>query len=150
MRHRVFGAPQPGLVYRDRPGAYGIAFDQKGDAAVVYCRGKGHFLLGGGIEPGEGEAECIRREALEETGLAVAVGDKVCIGEEYVPADSSGRPFHPIGHIYLLELKEKVVEPVEPDHSLVWLPIWQCKEKMFLNYQSWAVEAAWEYQLNQK
>ena len=102
--HRVFGAPQPGLAYRIRPGAYGVAFDRQGNAAMVYCREKGYFLLGGGIEPGESEEACLRREALEEAGLSVALGDKICIGEEYVPNDTEGRPLHPVGHVYLMEL----------------------------------------------
>lgn len=146
--HRVFGAPQPGLAYRIRPGAYGVAFDRQGNAAMVYCREKGYFLLGGGIEPGESEEACLRREALEEAGLSVALGDKICIGEEYVPNDTEGRPLHPVGHVYLMELGERIAEPVEPDHSLVWLPVDQCREKMFLHFQAWAVETAWAYQMN--
>ena len=31
MEHKVFGMPQPGVTYRDRPGAYGIAFGKKGN-----------------------------------------------------------------------------------------------------------------------
>ena len=40
MERKVFGEPQPGLAYRDRLGAYGIAFDGRGRAAVVYCERK--------------------------------------------------------------------------------------------------------------
>ena len=65
MGHKVFGAPRPGIEYRDRPGAYGIAFDGQGRAAVISCAGYGRFLLGGGMEPGESEVECLRREAME-------------------------------------------------------------------------------------
>ena len=100
MERKVFGEPQPGLAYRDRLGAYGIAFDGRGRAAVVYCERKGFFLLGGGMEPGESEADCVRREALEETGRAVTVREKACVGEEYT-TDLSGRPYHPTGHVYL-------------------------------------------------
>ena len=83
MERKVFGEPQPGLAYRDRLGAYGIAFDGRGRAAVVYCERKGFFLLGGGMEPGESEADCVRREALEETGRAVTVREKE-IGRAHV------------------------------------------------------------------
>lgn len=98
MEHKVFGAPQPGSDYWDRPSAYGIAFDGQGRAAVVYCERKGYFLLGGGMDPGETEEDCIRREALEEAGLAVTIVEKVCAGEEYTTT-KDGRPFHPIGHV---------------------------------------------------
>ena len=143
MEHRVFGAPQPGMTYRDRPGAYGIAFDGQGNAAVVCSARKGCFLLGGGIEPGEDEPACIRREALEETGYAVAVGEKVCVGEEFT-ADLNGRPYHPIGHVYLLELGKQVSQPVESDHVLTWMPAEEFRKTTFLSYQSWSMEMAWE------
>lgn len=142
MEHRVFGAPRPGVEYRDRPGAYGIAFDGQGCAAVVCCEGKGYFLLGGGIDPGESEAECIRREALEETGYTVAVGEKVCVGEEFT-VTRQGEPFHPIGHVYLIQLGEKTSEPVETDHYLTWLPVEEFQKRTFLRFQSWAMGAAW-------
>ena len=150
MEHRVFGAPRPGLEYWDRPGAYGIAFDDRGRAAVVHCEGKGYFLLGGGIEPGEDEDACIRREVLEETGYTVTVGEKVCIGEQYAVM-SSGRPFHPIGHIHLAQLGEKVAEPVETDHTLIWMPVEEFQGTAFAHYQAWAMEMAWElYQKRKK
>ena len=150
MEHRAFGAPQPGVEYRDRQAAYGIAFDGAGNAAVVYCEGYGCFLLGGGIEHGESEAECIRREALEETGYAVTVGEKVCVGEEYT-VGKRGEPFHPIGHVYLVELGEQTAGPAETDHILTWMPIEEFQKTTFMRYQSWAVELAWElYQKRQK
>lgn len=150
MEHKVFGAPQPGVAYRDRPGAYGIAFDGQGRAAVVYCERKGYFLLGGGMAPGEDEPACICREALEETGYAVAVGKKVCIGEEFT-TDLRGNPFHPIGHVYLLELGELLAEPMESDHILTWLPVEEFPERTFLRYQAWAMGIAWEaYQKQRK
>ena len=140
---KVFGAPQPETEYRQRPSAYGIAFDGRDRAAVVFCEGKGFFLLGGGMEPGESEAECIRREALEETGRAAAVGEKVCVGEEYT-VDRRGRPFHPIGHVYLVELGEQTAEPAETDHSLVWMTAEEFQRTTFLRYQAWAVGMARE------
>lgn len=150
MERKVFGVPQPGTSYLYRPSVYGIAFDGQGRAAVVYCERKGYFLLGGGMEPGESEEECIRREALEEAGLAVNIVKKVCIGEEYT-ADLKGRPFHPIGHVYLIELGEKLAEPMESDHVLTWMPVEKFRRVTFLRYQSWAMGMAWKvYQKQQK
>ena len=135
MEHKVFGAPQPGVAYRSRPGAYGIAFDGQGWAAVVCSARKGCFLLGGGINPGEDESDCIRREALEETGYAVMGGEKVCVGEEYT-TDLNGLPYHPIGHVYLLELGKQVSQPVEGDHVLPWMPVEEFQKTTFLSCQS--------------
>ena len=150
MEHRVFGAPRPGVEYRDRPGAYGIAFDGAGNAAVVSCEGYGCFLLGGGIEPGESEAECIRREALEETGYAVTVGEKVCSSEGYTTMRLTGEPVHPIQHVYLMELGEKPGRG-EPDRELVWLPVEEFCRDTYLEFQAWSMKMAWElYQKRQK
>lgn len=150
MEHRVFGAPEPGAAYRDRPAAYGIAFDGEGRAAVVRNERKGVFLLGGGMEPGEDEPACIRREALEETGHRITVLEKICIGEEY-SVDLGGRPYHPIGHVYLVELGEEVSRPTEADHVLTWMPVEEFQRTTFLRYQSWAMEMAWAlYQKRQK
>lgn len=143
MEHRVFGAPRPGVEYRDRQAAYGIAFDDAGRAAVVYSERKGYFLLGGGMEPGENEADCIRREALEETGYAVTVGEKVCVGEEFT-TDLAGEPYHPIGHVYLIELGERVTQPLEDDHILTWMPVEEFQKMTFMRYQAWAMGLVWQ------
>ena len=150
MEQKSFGSPQSEVKYLDRPSAYGIAFDGQGRAAVVHCEGKGYFLLGGGMEPGEAEEDCIRREALEEAGFAVTVLEKVCIGEEYTTT-KDGRPFHPIGHVYLIQLDEKISEPVEPDHALTWLPVEEFQRVTFMRYQAWAMKLAWKaFQKQQK
>lgn len=143
MEYRVFGTPRPGVDYGARPGAYGVAFDGQGRAAMVFVERSVRILLGGGIEPGESEADCIRREIMEEVGYMSSIGEKVCVGEEYTFTRRGKIPFHPIGHVYLMELGEKLAEG-EPGHELVWLPVEECREKMALAYQSWAVETAWE------
>ena len=144
MEHKIFGAPEPGVTYRDRPGAYGVAFDGQGRAAVVCNPRKGCFLLGGGMEPGEDELACLRREVLEETGRTITIGEKVCVGEEYA-ADLRGLPFHPIGYIYLIELGDQISRPVETDHVLTWMPVDAFENATLLRYQSWALEMAWKH-----
>lgn len=151
MEHKVFGAPLPEVEYRDRPGAYGIAFDGQGRAAVVSCGQYGCFLMGGGIEPGESEAECIRREVLEETGYCVTVGEKVCSSEGYIITRQTGEPIHPIQHIYLIELGERVAQPQEDDHILTRVPVEKFCRDTYLEFQAWSMKMAWElYQKTQK
>ena len=125
MEYRVFGAPRPGVDYGARPGAYGVAFDGAGRAGMVFVHfadSSVYILLGGGIEPGESEAECLRREVMEEIGYPATVGEKVCVGEEYTFTRQGQVPFHPTGHIYLMELEEKAAQG-EPGGVLVWLPV---------------------------
>lgn len=143
MEWKIFGAPQPGVSYSARPGAYGIAFDGQGRAALVLVENSVRVLLGGGIEAGESEDDCLRREIMEEIGYSAVVREKVCVGEEYTFTRRSGRPFHPIGHIYLVDFGEKLAEG-EEGHELIWLPVEECREKMALPYQAWAVETAWK------
>jgi 8-oxo-dGTP diphosphatase len=61
---------------RPRRSAILVALDDRGRVLLVRQRGgffAGEWLLpGGGIEPGETAEEAMRREVLEETGLAVS------------------------------------------------------------------------------
>lgn len=144
----VFGTKVPGAAYRDREGAYAVILDGRGMAALVeapVARGEalGIFLIGGGIERGEDPEACIRRECLEETGREVRVGEYLCTGEEYLFAPGDRTYLHVTGRCYLAQLGEQVRKPVEHDHTLRWVPAEHCK-RMFLQYQAWAVQLAWE------
>lgn len=147
---RTFGTRESGKEYRHREGAYAVAFDGLGRVALVEApaartKERRLFLPGGGIEPGESREDCVRRECLEETGLAARVGAYLCTGDEYVsPLVTVDRCYlHVTGHCYRTVLDEKLQEPIEADHVLVWADPETCAEKMFLRYQAWAVETAW-------
>ncbi len=148
---RTFGKRENSEEYRHREGAYAVAFDGLGRVALVEApaartKERRLFLPGGGMEPGESREECIRRECLEETGLAARVRAYLCTGDEYVsPLVTIDRCcLHVTGHCYRTVLGEKLQEPIEADHVLVWADPETCAEKMFLRYQAWAVELAWE------
>lgn len=148
MQH-TFGRRVDGKEYRQRVGAYAVAFDSEGRVALVEAPAartdeRRLFLPGGGIEPDETPEDCVRRECLEELGLPARVGECLCTGEEYVFSEKSGDYMHLIGHCYRAALGEKVQEPVETDHILIWADPETCSEKMFLRYQSWAVKTAWK------
>ncbi len=146
---RSFGTKIDGKDYKKRVGAYALAFDGQGRVALVEAPAartseRWLFLPGGGIEPGETAEDCIRRECLEETGLAANVEESVCTGEEYVFSGKSGDYMHLVGYCYRATLGAKVQEPIEKDHTLLWVPVETCYDKMFLSYQAWAVKTAWE------
>lgn len=61
MKHKVFGVKE-NVKYLDRKGAYLIPF-QNNQVGVVKTP-KGYFLLGGGLEKGEYDTDCIKRECL--------------------------------------------------------------------------------------
>ena len=145
----TFGSRIDGKAYRQRVGAYAVALDPAGRVALVEAPAarteeRWLFLPGGGIEPGESPEDCVRRECLEETGHTAWVEGHLCTGEEYVFSKKSGDYMHLIGHCYKAVLGEKVREPIEPDHVLIWVDASNCADRMFLSYQAWAVQTALE------
>lgn len=144
MIEKSFGQKKSDVIYKERIGAYGIGFNKDGNIPVamthLYNGNKGYFLLGGGIDNGETQEECIKRECLEEAGLNVTPKDFVCMGDYYHVIAQTQTDFHGIGYFYYMEINEIVSTPTEPDHFLIWLAIDQIKEKLFLPHQIWAVE----------
>ena len=137
--HKVFGVKE-NAEYVDREGAYLIPIlDNK---FGVIKTDKGYFLLGGGLDETESHKECIKRECIEETGYAAVIKEKICSAETYTTHPKSGY-FHPIQSYYIGELKEKVSEPTETDHVLMWVKYDDIKGKMFAEMQSWALEQVW-------
>ena len=126
-----------GEQYVHRPGAYIICV--QGDKAAVVRIPKGFFLLGGGIEQGESQEECIHREVLEEIGYTVEIDGYLCSAEEYREHPSFGY-FHPIQYYYVGRLKEKVAEPVELDHTLEWIPVEELPGQLYVRSQKWALQ----------
>lgn len=105
---------------------------------------KGYFLLGGGIDPDEEHADCIKRECLEGAGLHVTPTDFICKGDYFQFIEQTKTDFHGIGYFYHMNINGVVAQPTEPDHFLVWLAIEEIKEKLFLPHQIWAVEEAYK------
>lgn len=144
MIEKTFGYQKPGVVYKQRVGAYGVGFDKDGKIPVAMthlCNGeKGYFLLGGGIEGNETHSDCIKRECLEEAGLSVTPKEFICKGDYYHFIEQTKTDFRGIGYFYYMELNGVVTSPTEPDHFLVWLTIDEIRDKLFLPHQIWAVE----------
>jgi 8-oxo-dGTP diphosphatase len=138
--HKIFGERQTGF-YHDRKGAYLIPIE--GTKVAVIKTSKGFFFLGGGIDEGETEPDCIRRECLEEIGYTVAVGEFLCSGETYTVHPRLGL-FHPIQSYYLGSLAAQVQKPLEPDHVFLWADYQELKGNLFSPMQNWALEEAWK------
>lgn len=138
--HKVFGQKE-NKVYFDRKGAYLIPV--KGEEVGIVETPKGFFFLGGGIDAGETEIECITRECIEEAGYHVQIKEKVCSAETYCEHPTIGF-FHPIQSYYSGKLTSKIKEPTEADHLFKWMKYEHLKGKMFLEMQNWALEQVWE------
>lgn len=138
--HKIFGKPEDN-IYLDRKGAYLIPI--KGEEVGVIETPKGFFLIGGGVESGETDTQCIIRECREETGYQALLREKVCSAEAYVEHPAIGF-FHPVQTCYSGELAEKIQDPIESGHVFRWVKYETVRGNIFLEMQNWALEQTWE------
>lgn len=135
---KTFGTKEDADYY-DREGAYVIPI--KNNKVGVVKTPKGYFLIGGGMDTGENEKDCLIRECLEETGYQLLVKEKIASAETYCTHPRLNF-FHPIQHYYIGELLDKIGEPLESDHELEWISITDINGKMFAPMQEWAIAIA--------
>lgn len=136
-----FGNRIATVSYADRPGAYAVIRDKSNSVALVKTN-KGYFLPGGGVEPEEDLETALQREILEETGYAVKVREEFATAAQYLYAKSDGACFRKVGHFFLASLTEKISEPTETDHELVWCSVDESLRKLAHDFQKWAVRQA--------
>ena len=116
-----FGDKQPGLMYRDRPAAFGIA-QRDGRIAVVLIEKPGLpgwiDLPGGAIDPGEDGLIAVVREFGEETGLRVKPDPRPYAQAAQYFLDTDGTPLNNLAEFYLLSVDGEDNDlKVEDDHA---------------------------------
>lgn len=137
----TFGTIEPGRVYTPRPGAYGLIAGE-GDRLLVIEQ-RGDFILpGGGLDPGETPEQALVREMLEETGHALSVGAKLCEAREFAYELDYETHFEKLCVFFRAELGPKTTEPVELDHTMVWMPRAEAAERLSKGSQRWAAGQA--------
>lgn len=140
-----FGADEPGVDWRERPCAFGIALRDGKLACVLVEREEGayHDLPGGAIDGEESAAEALVREFGEETGLIVrAAGDAFAhAAQRFRKAD--GDPVNNLAAFFVAEITgEDPALKIEDDHTLVWLDADEALPTLRHEAHAWAV-AAW-------
>lgn len=138
-----FGERIQGVSYIDRPGAYALI--QHGANAIALVKThQGYLLPGGGVEPNEDIKVALQREIMEELGYQSTIEEKVCSAVQYLYSDSDRGYFKKMGHFFKVSLAEKVSEPIETDHELVWCSPEESLQMLAQEFQAWAVRQAFK------
>ena len=141
---QAFGVAEPGVDYRDRPCAFGIAERDGRIACVRVERGERSYfdLPGGAIDAGESEAEALAREFLEETGLTVRGVKRIGQTSQRFRR-STGEPVRNLSGVWVAAVEgHDPAAKIEDDHELVWLDPVQAVSELRHEAHAWAV-ALW-------
>jgi 8-oxo-dGTP pyrophosphatase MutT (NUDIX family) len=135
--HPLFGTPWPGRAYTGRVGAYGVARSAHGLIAAVEDVGGRLYFPGGGALPGESAASALEREAREECGWMVAVGELLGRAFQLIDTEREGR-FLLDARYFQLSILSAYHAPAE--HRVVWLPAETCAERMHRACDRWLAD----------
>lgn len=133
MRYEVksFGERNNELAYSRRVGAYAVILNQNGEYLVVQSSDGDLFLIGGGIEQGEDSIDALRREAVEEIGFSLNVGEFIGKAEKHwVSPQYSALSQHNIGYFYVCTLADRITVPLEKE-PMRWVSLEVVEEKLF-------------------
>jgi 8-oxo-dGTP diphosphatase len=135
----VFGVRSEGEQWVIRPSAYGLLEDQDGRIAVVRSQ-DGIFLPGGGIEIGETPEEAIRREALEECGLIVLVGQWATRAVQFAYSASERAHFEKRSTFMECAIEGSDRSRLEANHELLWVDFGTASRILSHPSHGWAIE----------
>lgn len=122
MIRRFGGPPDPGCIYRHRPGAYAIL---ERDGLLLVTRQDAdppeYQLPGGGLEPGEQPLPALYREIVEETGWRARLHRKLGVFRRFTYMPDYGFHAEKLCHIYLGRPVIRLGPPGEADHQAIWM-----------------------------
>ena len=136
---KYVGSKEENIEYRKRPGAYAIIIKKDDDKIGIVAAKKDYFYLGGGIEKGETKLEALKREMLEESGYTIKNIKEFEEVGSYIFDEDKGY-FEVIASVYIAEFDKKVTEPIEKDHTVLWVKPEEYVSKMFREWQRYIMK----------
>lgn len=130
------GEKEQNITYTKRPGAYAIIINKEDDKIGIVTDGEERFFyLGGGIEEGETKLEALKREIREEAGYSLKNSKEFAEVGSYLYSEEKGY-LEVIASVYIAEFDEKIAEPIEKDHTVLWVKPEEYVNKMFREWQN--------------
>jgi 8-oxo-dGTP diphosphatase len=140
-----FGQLDPGVTYRDRPAAFGVA-EQDGRIALARITREGEApfcaLPGGAIDPNESDTRALAREFGEEVGLVVRASEVLTLADQYAyTGDGAAVNNRCVFFAAVVEGHDLGLK-IEDTHELVWLEADEALRAVRFDSHAWAI-ACW-------
>ncbi|MGI3210294.1 NUDIX hydrolase [Roseovarius tibetensis] len=122
MNRRFGEPPRRDVIYRMRPGTYGIL--PMGRKVLVTHQAAPMpelQLPGGGIDPGEQPLHALHREVFEETGWLIARPRRLGAFRRFTYMPDYGLWAEKLCIIYRADPVRPLCDPTEPGHRAVWI-----------------------------
>ncbi len=127
------------IQYKKRPGSYAIIIRKDDNKIGIVTNGNDNFYLGGGIEKNETELEALKRELIEESGYTKTNIQEFDSVGSFIFAEEHGY-LEVIANVYIAEFDEKVTEPIEKDHVVLWVNAKDYVGKMCREWQEYILK----------
>lgn len=132
---KKFGNPGGDKRANIRPGIYGVCI--KDNKALIVKSNLGGFIVGGGVEKGESDKECLMREAIEEIGYDIKVKEWLEDIIEYVYVPERDTSYVKTMRFYSIDLLDYVNEDTEENHFIMWIDKDDIESMMYLEGQKY-------------
>ncbi len=136
------------VTYTKREASY-VIIERKEDDKVAIVTDGTWFLLGGGIEKEENELEALRREVVEEAGYSIKNIRYFDMLTAWADGGKRG-PLDVTATIFVAEFDQKIAEPIEETHTVFWVNPEQYQNKLFHEYQRYALKKYIELKKNRR
>ena len=134
---REFGKKIAEVEYSSRIGSYAVITKANRIGVIKSEVLNKYFLVGGAIEKGETEVGALRREAIEEIGFEIEIGEKIGAATEYFYAETDKRHIAKECNFYRARLRGKIRKKAE--NVLIWIHR-DALEQMYHRSHQWIVE----------